>query len=593
MKSLKLFNVVLAKTLGQFIVDQDLGIIIDSTAVWAKDQILSFYRQQKLSGNDLNKTFYQSWATIRDSSRTELFVDQIIHYLATYGTDFEGEMYIPNQCFDRAQIPYTKCEFKVIQGVTEEELTTRCLNLLRSGIALQQDTLVDVFAILDELDYTFTGDEGIRNKEAIIMIADLYGIYPKDTVEFLRYCLFRSTGDSLLIKSDAVIAAIKSNTWVPSHVMKQHGLEKLATIFNRFKPLFLAYKNKSAKTINRISKLSKKFHKPMVANPLNLVTERNLEFSDMHWLHNATPYALFKAFSACYQRLTGQDTFMYRVRNSKSWVTTSKFSRESIWERNQAMISAYLRDNYNLSGLKVYIPKNVEYALPTSEKLFVGNIPTGTKFTGKVLNAGVYWENSWGANDLDLSGLNIGGKIGWNAAYKSGSEVFYSGDITNAPEGAVEYLRVTKDLSAPTLVLNNVYSGSSTCDYKIVVGKGSKVDNTFMMNPNKVLLDVACKSIQTQTILGMFIPNDGKVEFVLLNFGAGHCHVSGNNVVSNMATKALYQQWSNPLMLKDILQILDVVFVDTPEEADVDLSLSKLEKDTFTKLFTKVPEMAA
>jgi hypothetical protein len=33
---------------------------------------------------------------------------------------------------------------------------------------------------------------------------------------------------------------------------------------------------------------------------------------------------LFKALSACYSRMYGQDTFVYRIRNGKSWVKKGK-----------------------------------------------------------------------------------------------------------------------------------------------------------------------------------------------------------------------------------------------------------------------------
>jgi hypothetical protein len=72
-----------------------------------------------------------------------------------------------------------------------------------------------------------------------------------------------------------------------------------------------------------------------------------------------------------------------------------------------------------------------------------------------------------GARDLDLSGLNIAGKIGWNAAYNQGDgQLMYSGDMTSAPNGAVEYLYANKGLSTPTLVMNNVFMEMPTAVIK-------------------------------------------------------------------------------------------------------------------------------
>jgi hypothetical protein len=290
--------------------------------------------------------------------------------------------------------------------------------------------------------------------------------------------------------------------------------------------------------------------------------------------------------SVCHTRSNGQDAFVYRIRNGKSWVK-EKEVRKDIVNSNYEFILDFLKKNYSLNDKKFFLPKNVEYALPTSEKMYVGNIPTGTRFTGKKLAVGMYWENSWGAHDLDLSGLNIGGKVGWNSDYKQGNgHLMYSGDITNAPNGAVEYLYAKDGLREPTLVLNNVYSGDHDCEYKIIVGKGDKISKDYMMDPNNLFMEAKCNSVQTQTILGMIIPSDKKQIFVLLNFGAGNARVSGYNDIADVATKALYQQWSHPLGFNTILNELGATIVDEPEKADFDFSLDNLEKDSFTKVFS-------
>jgi hypothetical protein len=368
-------------------------------------------------------------------------------------------------------------------------------------------------------------------------------------------------------------------------LFESFGLEKLAEIFNRFKPLFLAYKNRAPKTINKISKLSKVYHKPLVSNSLNDATNTLLENSDWHWLENATPFALFKALSACYSRMYGQDTFVYRVRNGNSWVKKGK--ETYVNQFNYDFILDYLKLKYNnLFGKKFYFPENVEFALPTSEKMFVGNIPTGTRFYGDRLAVGIYWEDRWGARDLDLSGLNISGKIGWNAAYNHGDgQLMYSGDMTSAPNGAVEYLYANKGLCTPTLVMNNVFSGNADCGYKIVVGKGDNISYDYMMNPNNLFAEARCNSVQKQMILGMLVAKNEKQCFVLLNFGAGHSHVSGNNQVSTMATTALYQQWYEAMSFNELVKELGAEITTEKAEADFDFSLETLEKDSFIKIF--------
>ncbi|WP_422106856.1 hypothetical protein [Winogradskyella sp.] len=609
MNTLKLFNAVIAKPSNEKPYISDEGYIIAPNALWAKDRIIAFLKAEKLNGNDLNKTFHKSWSKIKNSTRYQLYVDQIEHYLSTYGSDFQEDIYIPEEVLN---IPNVKLNYKVINAYTSDEMAQKCLALLKSGIALKEDTVDTLIMVLmDELSYTFNGKENIKNKEAIVKLAEFYNVYPENPVEFFRYIIYRATDTTLLIKNDTLIELIKSSSYNPTQAFNSFGLEKLAEIFNRFKPLFLAFKNRAPKTVNKISKLSKTYHKPLVSNPLNDVTNTLLTDKDMHWLDNATPFALFKALSACYTRAQGQDAFLYRIRNGKSWVTSDgmtnvgrknmlanllkknkagKYKKTVIenplYKENYQFLMGYLKQRFDLAGKRLFFPEDITYALPTSEKMYVGNIPTGTRFYGKKLAVGIYWEDAWGARDLDLSGLNIAGKIGWNATYnQQKGNLMYSGDITSAPNGAVEYLYANKGLNVPTLVQNNVYNGTADCGYKIVIGKGSSVSKDYMMDPNKVFADIKCESVQKQTILGLLVPKKNKQCFVLLNFGAGHNRVSGNSEVSNLATKALYQQWNEPLSFDSLVKALGAEITNYKDEADFDFSLENLEKDSFLKLF--------
>ena len=53
---------------------------------------------QSVKGN-INSTFYKNWEDITSKTRFELFIDQILHYVTTYGSNFtqEGNGYVPNE----------------------------------------------------------------------------------------------------------------------------------------------------------------------------------------------------------------------------------------------------------------------------------------------------------------------------------------------------------------------------------------------------------------------------------------------------------------------------------------------------------------
>jgi len=110
MKTLKLFNAVLAKKSDEKpFISQD-GFVIEPDALWAKKQIIKYYSKEKLNGNDLNKTFHKSWEKIKNSTRFELLMEQILHYSSTYGSHFQDEIYIPDEVLN---VPGMKLSFKV------------------------------------------------------------------------------------------------------------------------------------------------------------------------------------------------------------------------------------------------------------------------------------------------------------------------------------------------------------------------------------------------------------------------------------------------------------------------------------------------
>ena len=588
MKTLKLFNAVLdykssdKPFSSKPVINNELGIIIEPNAVWAENQIVDYYKKEKLSGNDLNKTFHKSWKKIKESPRFELLLHQILHYTSTYGSNFQDEIYIPTETLKVPELKELK--YKVIKAYTKDELIDKSFCILNSGIALDEKTIDDIISLLVEvLGYKFTGNENIKNKEAQARLAELYNIYPENPVEFLRFILYRTTDSSLLIKSPETINSIKHSSFNPSPLFHKYGLTKLSEIFNRFKPLFLAYKNKCHSTINKISKLSKKNHKPMVSNPLNDVTNRKLVSEDMHWLKNATSFALLKALQACDSRIKGQNVFIYKIRNGKSWTKDNNETNIETCKYNYNFIIEYLKTILSFENKTFYLPDDIVYSIPTSEKMFAGNIPLGSRFYGSKLAIGIYWKNEGGAIDLDLSAINIGGKVGWNSKYsQNNGKLMYSGDITNAPNGAVEYLHAKNGLKEPSIILNNVYAGASNSKYKIIVGKGTNLSVEYMMNPNNLFVETDCETVQKQTIIGIIIPYKLKQCFTILNMGLGNMHVSSGSSLKSL--EALYQQWKDPLTLNTLVKMLGGKIIKNKDEANYNLSLDKLEKDTFINL---------
>ena len=159
MKTLKLFNAVVTKPSKEPVFWSEKGLIIESGALWAKKKILRFYKNEKLDGYGLNKTMHKSWKKILTTPRFNLLKEQIKHYLSTYGSAFQDELFIPNEVLD---IPDAKLAFKVVKAYEPAVMTAKCLDLLQSGIALKEETIDDILSVLvGELSYRFTGNENI------------------------------------------------------------------------------------------------------------------------------------------------------------------------------------------------------------------------------------------------------------------------------------------------------------------------------------------------------------------------------------------------------------------------------------------------
>ena len=87
---------------------------------------------------------------------------------------------------------------------------------------------------------------------------------------------------------------------------------------------------------------------------------------------------------------------------------------------------------------------------------------------GKNSVVGIYWRNDWGSRDFDLSFTDVfNNKIAWNSAYYSDNKsVIYSGDITNAPDGANEIIYFKDDNVPNGIVSINRYSGEAGSEWR-------------------------------------------------------------------------------------------------------------------------------
>ena len=288
-----------------------------------------------LTPEQINASFHKSWLKVQEASIEQLVMEQIMHYFTTYGFQSLGvyndsTVYIPHEQLD---IPELTDDLKLvlIKGYTWEELKEKLLKLLQSGIALKEDTMNDIVTVAELVGLTVKEIDSIKNKEVKVQLYDRLNKIPENPTEFLRYVIYKTTKETLLIKNKNLINKIKeSDAYIYPLFLKydtENGLAKLSTIFYRFKPLFLAFKkDESVKPlINMLRKLEKTNHKPMSEDYLNSITgkiKNNKPLSKKELLNELSKVNIFRKIrlaNALNYRVHDTNAILYKVRNGNGY----------------------------------------------------------------------------------------------------------------------------------------------------------------------------------------------------------------------------------------------------------------------------------
>ena len=600
-----------------------LGFIFSPEVIYNYSEIYlmkladSIKSEVGISPEEINSSFHKSWKKIKDASIEQLLIEQIVHYITTYGYEQLGiydekTVFIPNEALKIPKIKFDKIKLTVIKGYTKEEIKEKVLTVLKSGIALSEDSkkdILDISTSIIQLEEKEIND--IKNKEVRIAFFDYFGIVPEHPIEFLRYVIYKSTNKTLLIKNKALIAEIKSKDNLAvlnlfNKYSKKPGLEKLAEIFLRFKPLFLAFRtNKGLKVvINKIRKLADRYHKPMPEDFLNNVTSyiKKNKVDEEKLTFELSKVNVFRkirlAYALKFRTKDNLDSILYKIRNGKSYATEFGFNNKKLAEKTfNTVIDSIVSDvKVKVDGKKIFLPKNIEYALPATEKQFIDNFPAGTFITvPKDLVIGVHWENvNHNRIDLDLSLVGLV-KFGWDSYYRSGdSKILFSGDMTDAqlPNGASELYYIKKQETNKFLLMLNYYNFDEHVEvpFKLIVAseKVTSLPRNYMVDPNNIVSSIKLKINEKQKILGLLITEPTENKFYLMKSDIGNAITSRNNTYTDQARKYMINFYSNSITLREILEKAGAKKVDKRDKCDIDLSPETLEKDTILNIIQLV-----
>jgi hypothetical protein len=565
-----------------------------------------------IAGNLTNNSFHKSWSIIDESSQTKLVEQAMLHYFTTYGLEDFGVLrkdliYIP---YEELEVPDLKENVPMvyIDAITIEETIEKIIDL-GSGIALKNDTLNDIMIIVDHIKnyldyYLFT--KRIKNRELRILLYNTFNIVPEKAEEFFKYCVYVLTGETQIIKNKYLIERIKmSDKSRKMDELLKYAPKDLASIFFRYKPLFLAMKyiSRNRTFFNRLRKQANKMHQPVPENYMVSVTQRilNNSFNRNNFLKDlekSNVFQIIRLINGLKYRLVCEDGDFtsYQIRNGKLWVgfvndfnvdqkQISKFVMSDLYS------VLYQRLGNNIDNKIFYMPENIEYSVPTTEKQFIGNIPFGSKvYIKNNMVFGIHWFNNSNRVDLDLSTMDISGKVGWDSYYKQGSNILFSGDMTDASgkNGASELFYVSKNYNGIFSILNNYYNYRyKKANYKFFIAESDdmlKLKKNYMVDPNNIKVSVNMDIGNENQTIGL-VNKDENLEFYFYNTSMGTGITSINNELQTQARLYLIKKMKNQLSLKELIQYCGgKIVTEIPDEEYIDLSVENLSKDSILNI---------
>jgi len=558
---------------------------------------------------DYNSTFYKNWEQMKSKSRLEQLFDQILHYMTTYGTNFQSEFVYTCNDGDRSDVPEFK-NYKVIGVATVEEVVARCIGMLTSGIAMSNDMVTSCVDYIvnhrDAIPEDFAVED-VQNREAMIQICDRLGIHPRRGLEIVRWMVYKVTGNALLIKDRKTIETIKANAnTINFGIFDQRDMVELSKVFFRFKPIFLAFKANrwNKKAINDIRRMADKNHVPMKEGFWQTVLGDQKPYEEIRArVGELTSFKIVSLIQTINERFIlavdgGKQA--YFIRNGRAWVDQDgskvSFDLNYLKEVRSILYGDLVRRLSAKAGI-VRFPKSIDLACPVSEKKFAGNVPYGTAYRLSDHNYfGIYWREADGTRDFDLSFTNEGGsKIGWNASYRSGEEVLFSGDMTSARPDATEILYFRGGTRQEGILWNNRFSGREGSKFRYFMGRQviNNLTSNYMVDPNTVEFEEWTVSENAQEMMGVVMDN----KIYPCKFGFGQSIVSrGFSSVEKF--QMMKRKLNSSVDLKKLL--LDAGFTEwkegmtkfdpeTEKEVPVtpDYDFTNVDKDTLINLFSE------
>ena len=531
-----------------------------------------------------NASFHKSWEKVADAPIEQLVFEQIIHYFSTYGLEslgLQASPYIPVEAVLPENMRPQVEKFTVIKLVSEKEAQLIINEYVTTIVKPNANKMQYIRYYVENA--TVSPDE-LKSFELKIMYCDINKIVPKDGQDFLRYLIYKTTNGTLIIKNKSTIHAIKSalaydTADIAHDLLTKADLVECSKVFLRNKALFLAFKEdkRNAAIINKIRRLAVNNHQPLsevtVANVMNLLAQDRHD-DVIKVLKKTSNRNLIKLIN--YASTDGDD-HIYNIRNGKVYVNSKTADKPALkWLYTAAMKQLKANMSKKLDGKKFYIPNGVDYKAPVSEKQMIGNIPYGTTVSAdpnlKAITAAIAWDNYKVRTDIDFHLQSATASFGWNSSYRSSSrDILYSGDMTDATNGATEAFRFTVNNDEIFLASVNLFTRNLGCPFKFFLAGAEdfRDRNKGIIDISKALTTPIKLEFTNSTAMSIGYMEGTTFTFYGGNLGMG---IVPKRELYKNALMAITNRCKAMLSLADVIRMAGGVIVDEIDDETVDLS---------------------
>lgn len=590
----------------------------------------------KPSKRDLSSTFYKRWEDVKDLDRLEIFYHQILYYFTGINVnDYKGQTIETPDIFFQ--------NLKPILPISAEEACAKCEQMLASGIALSKDTILSIFEVFDKCSYNDKINiDKIKNREARILAFKILEKLPTEVTEFLRYLVYLATDEFMLIKNTEFLAKIQKSNLDVSEMVKTFGVAKLATIYGRYKLIFMAFKHANKANITVMNQLTKKSQSKACkeakakgvyedANYFQTLlsgTSKDQKLDEdklkkkLTQLNNFKKIALLETVNM--YLLKERESRVFLIRNSKVWVKPDvakpepdqkpnpntkrktkntptfplKFKKYKTSKRPFVVgDEARLRNIYRIvyeslieslrmkysqtKEGKFRLPEKCTLTAPKSDKAFVGEYPYGSWLALEDANAivGISWDENDNANDFDLSLVNMNSqKIGWNSEFKSKDSTILFSGDVVEPPGT-ELIYASDGFDFDSCVYVNLYRGKENPSFKFFVARERIEKKNITKNYMIDPNNIVFSTKVNMESTEMAVGFITSGRFIFTSLRSGNSRVSSGNKSSATLIKNTLQSQKCHLELKKIL--LDMGFSeDSNASMQTDQSSSVFTFDT-------------